>query len=172
MEARFIVKQYINEDDSAAFAKVHYAKQLRIGAAISMLAFTAVIVLSNIIWNWISWTAAAVSCIVFCGIFLWEMRSQRRKIARELMKAVNPKAGTTTLSLYDEKAVDQDNLSENVMSYGNFVEIVENEAYFFLYIQKNQAYILNKLNFTHGNPAEFASFISEKTGLEVKRVKG
>lgn len=172
MEARFAAKQYLNEEDVIAFVKAHYRKQLSKGVLISVLSFVILFVLSNLIWDWLSWTAVVVSCIVFCIIVLWEMRLLPRKIAREMMKAANPKAGTTVLSLYDDKAIDQDNLSEHVMCYGNFLEFVETEDYFFLYIQKNQAYMLNKLNFTHGNPAEFAAFISEKTGLEVKRVKG
>ena len=164
MEARFVAKQHLNKEAARAFTKYHYKHSfisVFIGAFVGFSIFC-----------WGEWQSVIIFAFALLLFYLLLQLLQSILLPRQFLKDINPKAGTATLFLYDDKAADQDNLSKCEMNYENFVKLVETEEYFFLYVQKNQAYILDKRSFTHGNPAEFAAFISEKTGLDVKRVKG
>ena len=59
---------------------------------------------------------------------------------------------------------------EDDNAYSDITAIKESDRYFFLLIKGDHA-VLRKGCFTVGDEAEFAAFIAEKSGLNVRRTK-
>jgi len=116
-----------------------------IGGALRMLGFLAIIV-------------------GLCMLVYPLAARTNRKRAEDTLKSVIYTFGDEKISIRDGE--------EEFEAYDSFEKITEDSERFMLYMRRTYALILPKQDFTHGNPDEFAAFISEKTGLEVKRVKG
>lgn len=81
------------------------------------------------------------------------------------------RAVVETVYVFGDEAFTVSNRLENVESkYPVLIKLVETDGYFLLYVQKAAAYIVPKNAFTAGDPAQFAAFIEEKTGLKFRRV--
>lgn len=72
--------------------------------------------------------------------------------------------GETNFSIYTE-------LENSAVNYQALGDVYENGRIFALYNTKNTAFIIPKSSFVEGTPIQFRSFIGEKIGKEVKRVR-
>ncbi|MGN0801626.1 MAG: YcxB family protein [Candidatus Faecivicinus sp.] len=93
----------------------------------------------------------------FCGWMTW----------RRMNRAV----GETVCVFGDETFAIRNRLESGESKYPVLIKLVETDGYFLLYVQKGVAYIVPKNAFTVGDPAQFAAFIEEKTGLKFRRVR-
>ena len=108
---------------------------------------------------------AFFAILVGLGMLVYPFAARtNRKRAENTVKSV-------IYTFADEKLSIRDG-EEEFVEYSSIIKLLEDGSRFMLYTSDRMAYFLPKSDFTHGNPAEFAVFISEKTGIEVKRVKG
>ena len=56
-------------------------------------------------------------------------------------------------------------------NYSVIQDVVESPDYVFLFVNANTAHLLPKRDFTQGDPAAFGSFIAEKCGKEIIKIK-
>lgn len=165
MEARFEVKTTMTLEAMTALQKASQAKWSRILLWVSAIVCT---VGSIVIWaldGEDKILPSAVTLLVWAmALFLdrfhgWLFYRGRNRAVEEIGYRFS-----------DGEAQVQNALEEAKLGYGAFVKLMEDDKYFFLFVQKHAAHILPKADFTQGDPADFAAFIAEKTGLEVKQV--
>lgn len=64
-------------------------------------------------------------------------------------------------------------VSEETVRYHAICEVVESDDLYALFVGKRQAHLLSKAGFltTGGSPEAFRTFIEEKTGKKIRRVR-
>ena len=82
-------------------------------------------------------------------------------------RTMNGKHGKTPASnivnLYDDHITCIQDKREVSLKYNQVVQIFEDAGFFYLYIDRDAAYILDKSGFTMGTPDELRKFLHEKT---------
>ncbi len=62
-------------------------------------------------------------------------------------------------------------VSESTWHYEQIQAVCETEDYFLLLLGRRHGQVYRKSGFTEGNPEAFRTFLTEKTGLAVQRIK-
>lgn len=165
MEAKFKVQTTTSLEDIIALQRVSQAKW---GKTVLWIVAIISTVESILLWAWNSEERILLSIVtllvwavaLFTDRFYgWIFYRGRNRAVKEIGYTFN-----------DEAVLLQHALVESKLDYAAFVKLVEDRKYFFLFVQKHEAHILPKADFTQGDPVDFAAFIAEKTGIEVKRV--
>ena len=113
--------------------------------------------------------AAVVNLLAAAAItaaLLWEDRINGWAAARRIL----PGTGTGVTCFADDcyRAVFPVGKSE--WQYSAIVQAAETKEYFVLIFSQNHAQVYPKAGFTTGTPAEFRSFLAEKTGKSIPKV--
>lgn len=90
---------------------------------------------------------------VFHPLFFIKKEASSKKITNKM---------TNTYTFYDSFVKITNAKSSAELKYRKFYKIYETKDKFYLYLDKNHSYILDKNNFTIGNPSEFYAFIKSK----------
>ena len=88
-----------------------------------------------------------------------------------IFQAANHNVGETEYAFADDGVTAVNRAETTRLRYAGFFGIHETADHYFLYIQKNVAIILPKADFAAGNPAEFGTYIAEKTGKPLLRAR-
>lgn len=165
MEAKFKVQTTISLEDMVALQRVSQAKWGKILLWISAIICT---VNSILLWAWNSEEKILLSVVT---LLVWAVVLFLDRFSGWLFyRGRNRALKEISYTFSDETVQIQDTLEEGKLNYAAFVKLMEDRKYFFLFVQKHAAHILPKADFMQGDPADFAAFIAEKTGIEVKRV--
>lgn len=74
----------------------------------------------------------------------------------------------TRLAFYDGRMAWRTDQSAGEIYYNQFVKAFETRESYYLYIAKQQVYVLGKDRFTRGSPEEFRGYLEARTGKPVK----
>lgn len=168
MEAKFVLHRIARRQDMIPFVRVVYAKR-RIANFVFVLVYWALFAYYSNSYYWsVYHTLILLLCVLFSlyAVFFPRIMGWRVWCGR------NKKAAESVLKFCDDCVRISGNLDEGTMQYDVFLRLVESDKHFFLFIQKYSAQVLPKDQFIQGSPAEFGVFITEKTGLPIKRVRG
>ena len=168
MEAKFVVHRTPRREDMTAFARIMYVRARIIRIVFALLCWA---IFANEVYCYY-WDIYHTLFLVVSLLFTLYALFFPRFMGWRAWRSRNQKVEGTTMAFCDDCVRISSNLDEGTMQYSAFLRLTENRKYFFLFIQKHSAYMLPKDQFTQGDPAEFGVFIAEKTGLEIKRVKG
>lgn len=162
MEARFVVRPQLELRDFAAFARILYGK-VRILYLMMCIVFWGLVLFMvgrDIVF--VAFAILVTLITLFYPLIMgWRIR-----------RGMNQKLKECTYRFSEERVEITTNLNAGVAKYDAYVKIAEDSEHYFLLVGKYGGYILPKRNFVEGEPAEFAAFITEKTGLEMKFVRG
>lgn len=162
MEARFVVRPQLELRDFAAFARILYGK-VRILYLMMCIVFWGLVLF--MVGRDVVFVAFAI-LITLLTLFLPVIMGWR------IRRGMNQKLKESEYRFSEERVEITTNLDAGVAKYDAFVKIAEDSEHYFLLVGKYGGYILPKRDFVEGEPAEFAAFITEKTGLEMKFVRG
>lgn len=162
MEARFVVRPKLELRDFAAFARILYGK-VRILYLMMCIVFWGLVLF--MVGRDIVFVAFAI-LITLITLFLPVIMGWR------IRRGMNQKLTESEFRFSEERVEITTNLDAGVAKYDAFVKIAEDSEHYFLLVGKYSGYILPKRDFVEGEPAKFAAFIAEKTGLEMKFVRG
>lgn len=168
MEAKFVVHRIARRQDMTPFARVLYAKR-RIVYFILALVYWAVFAYYTHAYYWSGYHALLLLLAVLFSLYAAFFP---RYMGWRIWRGRNKKARESVLTFCDDCVRASSTLDEGTIHYDVFLRLVENDKYFFLFIQKYSAHVLPKDQFTQGDPADFSAFIAEKTGLQIERMKG
>lgn len=168
MKRSFTVNTKHTEDAYRVYAKVHLdARSTPLTQAVSIvlgIVITAggvfAIVNQGFRLLYAITVVVGLLCILSRPLGLWNMRR------RLVQNAENMSMNIDYQFLDDNFTVTYPGQSETI-AYRDLKRAVETEHYFFLYTDVRMAHILPKKDFTWGDPAAFAPFIAEKSGLTV-----
>ena len=162
MEARFVVRPQLELRDFAAFARILYGK-------VRILYLMMCIVFWGLVFFVVGWDVVSIAFAILVTLITlfypvimgWSIRrGMTRKVKESEFRFSEERVEITT------------NVDAGVSKYDAYVKIAESRACYFLLVGKYSGYILPKRDFVEGEPAAFAAFITEKTGLEMKFVRG
>lgn len=165
MAARFMVQTTMKKEDMIAFQRAHRSKwrTLLLWGGTLICVFCAVL-----LWVWnaeIKWSISVVALLVLAAS-LFSVRINAWSAYRSYNRAV----GEAEFRFDEDGVHTHSALEDGTVYYGAFVKLLESRDYFFLYVQKNSAFVLPKKDFTIGDPNDFAAFIHEKTQIKSKCV--
>lgn len=105
--------------------------------------------------------------LLFAGHGLWYLWMALPRNAQKQIARFQPKA--QTFQFDDNAFILREEAKTEYYSY-DFYDIIEDDAYYFLFSNKGAQTVLKKACFTYGNSADFATFIMQKTGLPIRRL--
>ena len=76
-----------------------------------------------------------------------------------------------TFKFYEKYFKVSDNINVNKVKYLNLRKGFETKDFFYLYLDKTHAFIINKKNFSIGKSIDFSEFIKKKCFLRYKKVE-
>ena len=162
MEARFVVRPQLELRDFAAFARILYGK-VRILYLMMCIVFWG-LVLFLLGWDvvFIAYSILVTLYTLFYPLIMgWSIR-----------RGMNQKVKESEFRFSEERVEITTTVDAGVSKYDAYVKVAADSGHYFLLVGKYGGYILPKRDFVEGDPAEFAAFITEKTGLEMKFVRG
>ena len=112
-------------------------------------------------------------CVVVGAAMLWPGITYYDYLARKSWKIWNRVQGKGKPQLYtfDESTVTEGEGEQKITApYSEVYAAYESEDHFFLFMSKRDGYIMKKSDFIQGDPAQFAAFLREKTGRDVRKV--
>ena len=123
-------------------------------------------IISNIQYsNYILSIIFILILITFCFL---RFKYPTKKIKKELKTEKFDKEKTFTFYFYNKYFIISDGKSKSKIHYFLLYKIFETDDFFYLYIDKDHAFLLEKTKFTKGNKKEFISFLKKKCWFKVK----
>ena len=162
MEARFVVRPKLELRDFAAYARLLYGKARILFAMLCIVSWGLVffVVGRDVVFIVYS-TLVTLYTLFFPVMMGWRIR-----------RGMNRKVKESELRFSEERVEITTNVDAGVSKYDAYVKVAADSGHYFLLVGKYSGYILPKRDFVEGEPAAFAAFITEKTGLEMKFVRG
>lgn len=106
-------------------------------------------------------TLAIVFCIALTCFFLWRLLHPISQVTKEYQSEKIQNEKSYTFKFYKKHFTVQDNKEISEIKYGKLYKIFETKTFFYLYLDRSHAILLNKLNFSTSSN-DFSSFIKKK----------
>lgn len=100
--------------------------------------------------------------VAFVGLFLYRIYNPIKIIKRERKSEQIQKEKEFIFKFYKRYFVVSDKKTRNKITYWRLYKAFEDKDNFYLYINKNYAFVLEKKGFNIGNYQEFMPFIKKK----------
>lgn len=163
MEEKFKVQTSISLEDMVALQKV---VRMKAGKVLIWIGTIICTIDTILLWVWNSEDKILLSVL---ALLVWAIvLFLDRFVGWRVYRGRNRGVKEISYTFCGETLLIQDALEEGKIGYAAFTRLAEDRKRYFLFVQKHAAYILPKSDFTQGDPAEFAAFIAEKTGLKMK----
>ena len=116
-----------------------------------------------------NYTFAIIFCVAITIFILWRFFHPVKIVNDELNSEKIKKEKAFTFKFYD-KSFEVSNMVEySTMKYYKLKKVFETKKYFYLYIDKRHAFILDKNGFKKGDIATFSDFIKKKCLFKYKK---
>lgn len=109
-----------------------------------------------------NYNTAFVFIIALISFFIYIFFAPTKKIQKELKTEKFEKEKEFTFTFYNNFFVISDKKNSEKIKYWKLYKIYETEEFFYLYINKSHALLLDKSSFSKGNISEFFKFIRKK----------
>ncbi len=87
-----------------------------------------------------------------------------KKTVRETLQSPMLINNVNRFLFYQDCMENIDNQSRTVVFYNQFINAYETDEYFYLFIEKNRAFIIGKYGFTYNTPEEMRKLLTIKLG--------
>lgn len=102
--------------------------------------------------------------LIFCS---YRFFHPIKLVKKELKTEKFEKEKEFTFKFYEKFFTISDTKNLEKIRYWQLHKIYETEAFFYIYIDKSHAFLLDKSTFTKGNVSEFLKFIKRKTWFKI-----
>lgn len=85
-----------------------------------------------------------------------------KKVEKELKTEKFEKEKEFTFTFYEKNFTIFDGKDCYILKYWNLYKVFETDTFFYLYINKDHAFLLNKSTFSSGNTSSFLKFLKKK----------
>ena len=146
--------------------KYHFSYVLFTVTIIFLILFCIVL---QIAYNY--YLLAILSCIIFTCFCLYRYFHPISVVNKELNGKTIKEEKSFTFKFYEKHFKIQDNLQIDTVKYYQLRKAFETKNFFYLYIDRTHAFIINKENFSIGTPTDFSKFLKKKCIFRFKKVK-
>lgn len=145
--------------------KYRWAYILYTATILALLLFCVIIQIKNH-----NLTLAILFCIVITCFFLWRYLHPISEVSKEFRSEKIQDEKEFTFIFYKNYFKIRDKLQFDVISYYKLYRIYETSTFFYLYIDRSHAFLLDKSSFLLGSSEEFSEFIRKKCWYKFKKV--
>lgn len=121
-----------------------------------------------ILRNYISLTLLA---LIFIGFLAYRFIEPYRKAEKEMKGEKVQGNLVNTYIFYDKNFVIKNKYGKDTLKYRKLFKVYDNDNVFYLYISKEDVFIIEKDKFEIGNSDKFKEFIHKKVGYKFKSYK-
>ncbi len=162
MELIYQVVTQPGKEDYRAYAKVHIKSRSGRKMLLSVLIGLALIATAVIPWIRMGFSPLYIITLVMgIGCLVADPLSQRI-LEKKLLESLPDEPIKQEYRFDDEGFQLRYQGQKKLHKYPDVVQAVETEGYYFLYLSRNMAYILPKVDFAQGAATAFAAFLQEK----------
>lgn len=116
-----------------------------------------------------NYNLAILFCIFLTAFFLWRFLHPVNEIKKELNSAKIVEEKEFSFKFFENHLEITEKLKSEKIKYYKFKHIFETENFFYIYIDKNHAFLLKKDKFVIGNASDFTFFIKKKCPFRFKK---
>ena len=109
-----------------------------------------------------AYTTAVVFCIILVIFIVWRFLKPISEVTKDYKSDKVKKSTTYTFNFYDKYFTVQDKKTISKTRYSKLYRIFQTKDFFYLYIDKSHAFLIDKSGFVKGNCNEFYKFIKTK----------
>ena len=106
--------------------------------------------------------------LVILFFFFYRFLHPIRKINKEIKSEKIEKQTEFIFTFYDNFFIVCDNENTEKIKYWKLYKIFEDESFFYIYANKEYAFVLDKKTFSIGEVSKFIKFIKRKYGIKSK----
>lgn len=161
----------LNKDEYIELIKFHGKKNnLKYYSYTAVMALILIIGMSYqiVLKNYISLLLLA---LIFIGFLAYRFLSPYKKAEKEMNGEKLQGNLTNTYIFYDKNFIVKNKYGKDNLKYRKIFKVYENDNVFYLYISKEDVFIIEKNNFEIGSSSEFKKFISKKVGYKFRSLK-
>ncbi len=107
---------------------------------------------------------AIIFLLLFIPLFIFFTYITTRKAIRATLQSPMLINNVNRFLFYQDCMENIDNQSRTVVFYNQFINAYETDEYFYLFIEKNRAFIIGKYGFTYNTPEEMRKLLAIKLG--------
>lgn len=171
MEILFKNVTTLNKDEYIELIKFHGQKnnfKYYLYTAIMGLILIIGMSYQIILGNYISLTLLA---LIFIGFLAYRFIEPYRKAEKEMKGEKVQGNLVNTYIFYDKNFVIKNKYGKDILKYRKLFKVYDNDNVFYLYISKEDVFIIEKDKFEIGNSDKFKEFIHKKVGYKFKSYK-
>lgn len=109
-----------------------------------------------------NYDTAFIFIIVLILFFIYRFFYPIKKVKKELKTEKFEKEKEFTFTFYDKFFIISNEKDSKKIKYWKLYKIYETEEFFYIYIDKTHAFLLDKSSFSKGNTSEFLKFLKKK----------
>lgn len=156
--------------NTTKYTKAMYDKYLTFHSTIyhfSYLAYTTIVVAFILLCLILqikshNFTIAILICCGLSSFILWRFFRPVSEISKEYKSDKIQKEKEFTFRFYEKFFTSEDDKEFSKIKYYQLYKVFETMDFFYLYIDKTHAFLIDKSKFKKDNPSEFSSFIKKK----------
>ncbi len=118
-----------------------------------------------------NFTIAILFCCVFTIFILWRYFHPIAEVSKEYQSDKIQKGKSFTFKFYDNFFIIENIKEFSKFKYYKLYKVFETVDFFYLYIDKTHAFLLDKTKFKNNNSQQFSDFIKKKCWWCFKKVK-
>lgn len=116
-------------------------------------------------------TLAITFCAIVTCFFLWRYLHPISIVSKEFQSEKIKDEKEFTFIFYEKYIKIRDKLKFDIIKYYKLYKIYETSTFFYLYIDKTHAFLLDKSKFCIGSCEDFSKFIKKKCWYKFKKVE-
>lgn len=170
MKILFKNKTKYSKETYTKFLKFHDEKY-----GLSYTFFTIFILLTIlycVIFNFSNkqWITGSVFILSFIIFILYRFLKPIYLVKKELKSKPITEEKTYIFKFYDKTFKIYNDFNYDLIPYWKLKKIFETNDFFYLYVDKIHAFLINKKTFTYGTPEDFSKFLKKKCWFKFKIV--
>lgn len=118
-----------------------------------------------------NYTLAIIFCMVLTIFFLWRYLHPIAEVSKDYESEKIQKEEKFTFIFYEKYFKVRNKLNSEMVKYPHLYRVFETPNFFYLYLDKTHALLVDKSHFTIGSSENFSHFIQKKCWLKFKKQK-
>ena len=117
--------------------------------------------------KYLNYDTAFIFIIILILFFIYRFFYPTKKIQKELKTEKFEKEKEFTFVFYDKFFIISNKKDSEKIKYWKLYKVYETEEFFYLYIDKNHAFLIDKSSFSTGATSEFLKFLKKKIWYKI-----
>lgn len=114
------------------------------------------------------YSIAIFTCFVLTAFILWRFLHPIHDVSKEYKSDKFKDEQSFTFKFYEKFFTCENKTEISKIKYSKLHKVYETNKFFYLYIDRNHSFLMDKSKFLQNNPSEFSTFIKRKCLLRFR----